>query len=553
MTFLPIVERELRVNARRRATYYSRLGGVVIAVCMTLWLLLMSRSLPPAMMSKMLFQTLSWMCMLFCLGAGTQFTSDCLSEEKRDGTLGLLFLTDLRGWDIVLGKLVARSLAAFYGMMALTPVLTIPLLMGGVVGSEVARVVLALLSALFFSLCIGVLSSALSTKASGAMTLTLVLTMGVAIGMPLSGAAYTYSLNLSEPPKFFLVCSPGFALFAASETVFLAESTGFWTSIASALGLGVSALVLASVVLPNAWQDRAASPTRAGLAARARVFFQGQAALRAQVRAVRLDINPIFWLATRDRLKVWLPWIFLGAVAGIWGWIAVKFGEEWFNEATYFLTTFALFSIFKFWIASEAVGRFWEGRRNGALELVLSTPLSVRDILSGQALSFQKQFLAPLCVTGLVSLGFMVAPFWSKLLSAPGSEIWTLMFLAGLVVFVLDVVACFWTGLWMGLTTQRLNRASGSVVWRVVMLPWGLYLGTLAVVSLLAAFDVKLHLLDSNAEYWLLGLWLLYGAGNAVYWIVVSHRRLNTQFRDIAASERQGATTVSRPWWRLGF
>jgi len=36
----------------------------------------------------------------FTLLCGVFLTSDCLSEEKREGTLGLLFLTDLKGFDI---------------------------------------------------------------------------------------------------------------------------------------------------------------------------------------------------------------------------------------------------------------------------------------------------------------------------------------------------------------------------------------------------------------------------------------------------------------------
>lgn len=79
MTFLPIVERELR------------LGGVC-----------------------------------FQLLAGTAVTADCLSEEKRDGTLGPLFLTDLRGYDVVLGKLVATALPVFYSLVAAIPVLALP-------------------------------------------------------------------------------------------------------------------------------------------------------------------------------------------------------------------------------------------------------------------------------------------------------------------------------------------------------------------------------------------------------------------------------------------
>jgi ABC-type transport system involved in multi-copper enzyme maturation permease subunit len=55
--------------------------------------------------------------------AGLFLTSDCLSEEKREGTLGLLFLTDLKSHDIVLGKFVATALSALYCLLALLPVM----------------------------------------------------------------------------------------------------------------------------------------------------------------------------------------------------------------------------------------------------------------------------------------------------------------------------------------------------------------------------------------------------------------------------------------------
>ena len=66
----------------------------------------------------------------FALLSGLFLTSDCISEEKREGTLGLLFLTDLTGYDVVFGKLAATSLHVFYAMVAIFPVLAIPLLMG---------------------------------------------------------------------------------------------------------------------------------------------------------------------------------------------------------------------------------------------------------------------------------------------------------------------------------------------------------------------------------------------------------------------------------------
>src|SRR5690348_16316413 len=83
-----------------------------------------------------LFAILSWLSLAATLSAGLFLTSDCLSEEKREGTLGLLFLTDLRGYDVVAGKLLGTSLRAAYALLAIFPILAITLLMGGVAGAQ---------------------------------------------------------------------------------------------------------------------------------------------------------------------------------------------------------------------------------------------------------------------------------------------------------------------------------------------------------------------------------------------------------------------------------
>ena len=165
MTFLPIVGRELRVAARRRGTYWSRTVIALAVVGIGMWIYLMAGSEPPAQVSIGMFIGLTIVTGLFCLFAGAQTTADCLSEEKRDGTLGLLFLTDLRGYDVVAGKLVAGSLNTFYGLLATLPMLAIPLLMGGVTGGEFWRVTLVLVNTLFFSLACGMFASVLSKAA----------------------------------------------------------------------------------------------------------------------------------------------------------------------------------------------------------------------------------------------------------------------------------------------------------------------------------------------------------------------------------------------------
>jgi ABC-type transport system involved in cytochrome c biogenesis permease component len=172
MTFLPIVERELRVAARRPATYWTRsamgLGSILIGVLVFVFCF----GLPAQQTTQFIFQGLAWLLMLYCLLLG-RATTDCLSREKREGTLGLLFLTNLKGHDVVLGKLAATSLGSFYALLAAVPVLAVPLLMGGVSSGEFWRMVLTLIDTSLFCLVVGVFSSALCREHRQAAALNL--------------------------------------------------------------------------------------------------------------------------------------------------------------------------------------------------------------------------------------------------------------------------------------------------------------------------------------------------------------------------------------------
>src|SRR5215471_6846810 len=139
MTFLPIVERELRVASRRPATYWLRfmIGGAVFALWFLLFMFGPVGVLPTR--GQMVFSTLATIAFGFALLSGPLLSADSLSQERREGTLGLLFLTELHGYDVVLGKLIATSIHAFYGMAAIVPLLFYSMLAGGVTGWESLR------------------------------------------------------------------------------------------------------------------------------------------------------------------------------------------------------------------------------------------------------------------------------------------------------------------------------------------------------------------------------------------------------------------------------
>src|SRR5689334_3750125 len=93
MVFLPLAWREAKVAARKPRLYMVRV--VVAAACM-LAIVLRFTGIGPLPTGKPIFETMSWIAFVYCLFAGVLRTSDTLAEEKREGTLGLLFLTDLR-------------------------------------------------------------------------------------------------------------------------------------------------------------------------------------------------------------------------------------------------------------------------------------------------------------------------------------------------------------------------------------------------------------------------------------------------------------------------
>src|SRR3989442_1426982 len=231
MTFLPIVERELRTAARRRGTYWNRATAALAAILVfsgTLWF---EGRVAPKELGQHIFYVLSGLFLFSSLVAGIRYTADCLSEEKREGTLGLLFLTDLKGYDVVLGKLAATSVSAFYGLLAVLPVLAVPLLLGGITNAEFWRVALVLVNTFLLSLAIGIIGSALSRDARRAMAANLALGLLLMAVLPAATAAVIYFADRPVRPEAFMAC-PIYSFYLCDDARYKAEPHHFWWAVA---------------------------------------------------------------------------------------------------------------------------------------------------------------------------------------------------------------------------------------------------------------------------------------------------------------------------------
>src|SRR6185295_7990969 len=153
MQFLSVAWRELRVAARKRSCFRVRMFTSVIALLVAgfdLWFVTLFGSRPIS--GEHLFRALSLVTLICACVAGPALTADCVNEERNNGTLGFLFLTNLRAISISLGKLAGHGTLALYALVSIVPVMALPAILGGTDAASLAKTALVLGVTLFLSL-----------------------------------------------------------------------------------------------------------------------------------------------------------------------------------------------------------------------------------------------------------------------------------------------------------------------------------------------------------------------------------------------------------------
>jgi hypothetical protein len=529
MTFLPIVDHELRAACRRRGGYWLRSGYGLLGILIALFVFLAYLDSPAQRAGRHLFKALAWLSMPYALLCGIRLTADCLSQEKREGTLGLLFLTDLKGYDVVLGKLVATSLSGFYGLLATFPILAVPLLLGGITSGQFWGELLVLANTFLFSLAAGMFVSVLSRDSRRAMAGTFGIILFFTGALPaVAGLVLYFAAGVgSEIAWALLLPCPIFALYQTTHmSLSAARLHDLLWSVCVTHALTWLFLALASWRVAGSWQEKPAEGWNQRWREWCRNRKFGRPAQRKKFRALLLDVNAVYWLAARARARP-VYWRLLGIVAALWCAWSFKFGMEWFNEAVYFSTAILLNCTFKTWVASEAGRNLGEQRKEGALEFVLSTSLGVKEILRGQWLALRRQFLGPLTAVIAVQIIFLAASLQRE--SFQQNPLNPVLWMAAILMLVADVTALCWAGMWAALTVKTPNRITGVTVTRLLIAPWLLFFIVLIMANLLT--------MPGSPEFtWVfyVGLWFGIGLLMDLAFGVVAWRELHSKFRQLA-------------------
>ncbi len=470
MNVLPLIHRELLVGARKRSTHWLRLGvtvGALLVAATYLFAISNASGIAGISPGHWLFLVLSWMSLMITGLFGVFFAADAISEERREGTLGLLFLTPLNGLDVILGKLASICIRTGYALLAALPVLALPLLLGGVTFTSYFRVAVALGGTMFLSSALGLLISAISRDSTRSIVATLL------VMMALTGLPVLIDINANRGAATFTAyassVSPGYALYLAAT----GRAPGLWTALGIQHGLAWLALLLAALRTAQFAETALLAPksgTRRWFAAEGRL---------SRLNRLR-DQFPVAWFVQRRArgpliisLIVLIGFgVNLGLRPNQSGGTGVIFPSPVQIAAPLFYFVILL------WLTVFATRRTGEGRRQGELELLLATPLSAAAVARGHWQGLVGVFLVPaLVATALVTAAAVVqisqmhqifgsSPGNSQSMGIIGYFVINTCF-SSLGVFT-TMAAVAWMGLWLGLTGENTAAAAAKTFLIVV-------------------------------------------------------------------------------------
>jgi hypothetical protein len=511
------------------------------ALVTALWIFSASSPAPATRLGMSIFSGLTVLSTVFVLAAGPRSTSDCLSEEKREGTLGLLFLTDLKGYDIVLGKLTSSSVNSIYGLLSVIPILAIPLLMGGVSFRLFWQVILALANGLFFSLAAAIFVSSFSRNDRSAAGISLALILGFSLGSIIVPSLANEALDMQwgrETIMVFALFSPICPLANAFGIWFGGmPGTYYWISLAATHCFGWFFIGLACRIAPRSWQDKPGGASARSWRERLARWTYGSEKWRLANRKALLDANAFQWLASRNRLRKMLLKAVLGCEMGAILYFVFRFGNDAVTLPASIFIALSLNATLKLWVASESCRQMIDERRQNSLELILSTPMTVGEIMEGQRRAMHGLFAMPVILVLIVECVLLLC----SVSATDGSDkaMCIAVFLCGMAALVADCSALVWVGMWLGLSTKNSKRASGGAAWRILVLP------TLAWIVLVAG-------MRGGSPEAALTLWIFFGLGADAFFGFWAYSRLQTEFRQFAMARYQPQQPGFFRWLRPG-
>lgn len=406
----PIFLRELVTVPRRKSHTGTRVAllGLLAILGITTWQATVGFDRDPtlgevARFGEVLFQLTVYVELVLLVFFSALSAASAVSQEKDRRTFILLLITDMRDYEIVLGKLLGSLLPITILLGISVPVLAMYLLLGGIDPEQVIQAALVLWATSFAAGSLGGLVALWRERTFQAVALTvlfIVLYLGLA---QLVGAFGNLYLQACLDPV------------RAMATVIDPPVTG-WNGLAPSYGFTLTMLLWCGLL--NAfgiWKLRKWNPSGEPIMQRegnqadpeANLNQEELKAFRAMAHAApgavrEVSQNPIFWRETRTLaygrrpLLVKIAYAFVLAIILYSAFAKMSGGVVPSFAAAYGLVPLTIVSLLL--VAAQAASSITSERDGGTLDVLLVTDVSPKEFVFGKILGAivnTKEYLLP--------------------------------------------------------------------------------------------------------------------------------------------------------------
>jgi len=507
--FGPILEKEMRVSARRMRTYLLRvgyLGFFLLLLFMVYSATMDDRGAGTARNSQRAaelgfgFFICFTMFSIWSMGIiGPVLTSTAIGSERMQKTMHVLLMTPINAWQIVAGKLFSRLLIALMLLGLSLPALAVVRLLGGIEIEQIVAVLCVAAALALSSAALGLFFSTMINRAYAVILLSYAVQFiiyiilpgvitSVAVGMRATSSIRIMALITAFDPYFLATILAqgngrmGSMMFGGQIWI---ECVIIQCSMAALLLLA-SALIVrrrsrsegeAPAMMPSVARVSAVAPPP--LPAVAAPVIPAAPALSVPViareRGRAVSNNPILWREVRRPLipKLWqrLLAIVVAAFVLLLCYATLAYNDALkepeaqiffanvFNAGAWVIVAVLSATV----IAQEKEGDTWT--------LLMATPVSGSAIVWGKALGTIRRLQWPAAIVLVHLLIFWIAGVIS-------------LSVVGLILWIVVTFNSLWlaTGIYFSL---RMRSTTSAVVYNLLMAPllYGLPFGILTVIS----------------------------------------------------------------------
>jgi len=425
----PIFMRELVTVPRRGSHYVSRVAllGLLLILGITAWQATIGFARDPSLgetarFGLLLFQIVVYVQLLLLIFFAALSAASAVAQEKDRRTFVLLLITDMRDYEIVLGKLLGSLLPITILLLVSLPLLSLLLLLGGIDPEQVIQATAVMLTTAYAAGSLGGVVALWRERTFQALALSVLFIALFLSLIQALGIVGNWWLPGFRWDQFQTCLDP----FLAMQAV-LDPPAGGWSGLAPAYAYALSMLGICGVLNGfGIWKLRAWNPSGEPIMQREGPTDDPEANLtpeqlkefRAKAHAAPGKLrpvgeNPILWRETKTlaygRRPLLIKLAYLLVISLIL-YFAIREldqpGGRPAFAAAYGIVPIAVLSMLL--ISAQAATSITSERDIGALDLLLVTDISPQEFLFGKLLGIiyntKEYLLPPLLVAGFYAV-----------------------------------------------------------------------------------------------------------------------------------------------------